>query len=582
MKGMTAHELQAWLRSQFPKEDERNEWKEWRSLKHHVSGQQGDDVISYVAAISNMEGGALVLGVEDKTLKVTGIADVHTYTPESLKFQLTQLCSDLPSEGLSVQELIAADTQARVWVVQIPKHAPRRPVRAKGKAWQRIGDSLLELRPDRLESILSEPLANFDWSAVVVPKARIADLDPQAIEVARKKFADRNATKPWAGEIAAWSDATFLDKARLAVNGALTRTALLLLGRPESVHLLSPHVAEISWKLPNEQAVEHFGPPFLLNTTDVLKRIRNPNIKLFPATRLLAEEMPKYDTRVILEALHNCVAHQDYERCARIIVEEHRGHVIFRSEGGFFDGQPEQYLAGVRMPGRYRNKFLATAMVELDMIDTAGFGIYEMFSKQRRRFLPLPDYEQSDASHVVLKIYGQAIDENYSQLLMERSDLPLEQVLWLDRVQKKQKVDAAHIAELRKAGLIEGRKPHWTVSANIAAVTNSQNEYILNRGFSDDHYKKLMLERLEKFGPTSGRALRHLIWDMLPNILSDDAKETKVKNLRTALRLRGLDGKQIEIDPTGPARGPNAIWRIKQKSQSCLNQTDGNNLNNVI
>lgn len=567
MGNMTAKELQAWLRSQFPKEDERNEWKGWRSLKHHVSGQQGDDMVSYVAAISNMEGGALVLGVEDKTLKVTGIADVHTYTPESLKFQLTQLCSDLPSEGLAVQELIAADTQAKVWIVQIPRHAPRRPVRAKGKAWQRIGDSLFELRPDRLESILSEPLANFDWSAVVVPKARIADLDPQAIEVARKKFADRNATKPWAGEIAAWSDATFLDKARLAIHGELTRTALLLLGRPESVHLLSPHVAEISWKLPDERAVEHFGPPFLLNTTEVLKRIRNPNIKLFPATRLLAEEMPKYDTRVILEALHNCVAHQDYERCARIIVEEHRGHVIFRSEGGFFDGQPEQYLAGVRMPGRYRNKFLAAAMVELDMIDTAGFGIYEMFSKQRRRFLPLPDYEQSDASQVVLKIYGQAIDENYSQLLMERSDLPLEQVLWLDRVQKKQKVDAAHIAELRKAGLIEGRKPHWTISANIAAATKSQNEYILNRGFSDDHYKKLMLERLEKFGPASGRALRHLIWDMLPNILSDDAKETKVKNLRTALRLRGLDGKQIEIDPTGPARGPNAIWRIKQKTK---------------
>ena len=152
-----------------------------------------------------------------------------------------------------------------------------------------------------------------------------------------------------------------------------------------------------------------------------------------------------------------------------------------------------------------------------------------------------------------------------TQLLMERVDLPLEQVLLLDRIQKKKKVNAIHIAELRKAGLIEGRKPHWTVSANIAAATNSQNEYILNRGFSDTHYKRLMLERLEKFGPTSGKALRHLIWDMLPNILSQDAKEAKVKNLRTALRIRGLDAKRIEIDPAGPARGPSAIWRIRKK-----------------
>ena len=139
-----------------------------------------------------------------------------------------------------------------------------------------------------------------------------------------------------------------------------------------------------------------------------------------------------------------------------------------------------------------------------------------------------------------------------------------EQVVWLDRVQKKQKVDPIHIAGLRKAGLIEGRKPHWTVSAGVAAATNAQSEYILNRGFSDDYYKDLILRRLEKFGPTSGRELRNLIWDKLPNVLSNDAKETKVKNLRTALRLRGLSGRRIEIDPAGPARGPNAIWRVKQ------------------
>ena len=42
-------------------------------------------------------------------------------------------------------------------------------------------------------------------------------------------------------------------------------------------------------------------------------------------------------------------------------------------------------------------------------------------------------------------------------------------------------------------------------------------------------------------------------------------KEAKVKNLRTALRIRGLDAKRIEIDPAGPARGPSAIWRIRKK-----------------
>jgi ATP-dependent DNA helicase RecG len=131
-------------------------------------------------------------------------------------------------------------------------------------------------------------------------------------------------------------------------------------------------------------------------------------------------------------------------------------------------------------------------------------------------------------------------------------------------VQKKSKVDNAHITELRKAKLIEGRKPNWTVSASIAAITNSQNEYILNKGFDDNYYKRRMLQRLEEFGPTSGKELRALILDQLPRILSAEAKETKIKNLRTALRLQGIDGKKIEISPDGPARGTSAIWRIRR------------------
>ncbi|RYH32690.1 MAG: transcriptional regulator, partial [Alcaligenaceae bacterium] len=389
------------------------------------------------------------------------------------------------------------------------------------------------------------------------------DLNPDAIAKAREKYTAKHQRERWAGEITGWNDAKFLDKAAMASHGQLTRTALLLLGRAESARWLSPNPAEILWKVPTERIADPFGPPFLLTTTEVGLRIRNPNIKLFPATELLAVELARYDTQVILEGLHNCLAHQDYEQGGRVVVEELSGRLRLTNPGSFVDGKPEDYFDGSRTPEKYRNPRLVQAMRLIGMIDKGGFGIRDMVAAQRRRYLPLPDYEGSAPNQTVFNIYGQAIDENYSKLLMERADLPLEHVLWLDRVQKKLKVDSAQIAELRKAGLIEGRKPHWHVSASIAAATGAQSEYILNRGFSEDYYKRLMLERLDKFGPASGRQLRELIWDKLPNALSKEARETKVKNLRTALRLRGLDGKQIEIDPSGPARGPNAIWRLR-------------------
>ena len=561
---MTAAQLQSWLLQNYPVENERHEWKKWQNLRKHVSGEAGDDVLSYASALANMDGGTLVIGVEDKTLRITGITDSGNFTAENLPERLAGNCTHLPTEGLRVEEIRTSDTSQLVWLIHIPRHAPRQPVVSHRKAWQRVGDSLTELRQERHDVILSEQLAGQDWSAGLIPGARLQDIDPTALAVAREKFTASNNAKPWAQEISGWSDAIFLNKARLSIGGVLTRTALLLLGRAECVHLLSPHPAEIAWKLRAKRVILSYGPPFLLNVNEVLGNIRRHNVKLFPNDQLIATEVANYDTRVILEALNNCIAHQDYERNARVLVHEYDSHLEFESEGSFFDGAPADYYSQNRTPNRYRNKYLTDAMRELGLIDRGGFGISDMYVLQKKRFLPLPDYELSQPTKVVVRIFGQTIEENYARLLMERVDLPLEQTIWLDRIQKKSKVDPAQITELRKARLIEGRKPNWTVSASIAAATNSQNQYILNKGLGDNAYKRQMLQRLEEFGPTSGTQLRDLIWDSLPQILTNDAKEVKVKNLRTALRVQGLDGKKIEIDPNGPARGPSAVWKIRQ------------------
>lgn len=559
MRDMTSAELQAWLQANFPKENERHEWKGWANLRNCISSDAGNDLISYASALANMEGGVVVIGVEDQTLRVTGIQSFGDFTPENLPLRILGSCVNLPSEGLFVEVLQTSDTNQTVWLVHIPQHLPRQFVVAHRKAWQRVGDSLVELRSERREVILREPLVGEDWSAQVVPAASLADLDAAALREARKNFSDRNVRKSWHAEIATWSDAEFLDRARLSVNGQLTRAALLLLGKLQSAHLISPCVAEITWKLPEESAVEHFGPPFILTATEVLNRIRNFNIKLYPQTRLLAEEMPKYDTKVILEALYNCVAHQDYERCERIVVEEWRSHLVFQNAGEFFDGQPELYLqTQLRTPSRYRNKCLAQAMVELEMIDTAGHGVRDMFVLQRKRFLPLPDYDFSEPHKVRLRVYGQAIDKNYTQLLMDRSDLSLEHVLWLDRVQKNLMITEAQAQELRRAKLLEGRKPKYFVSASVAALTDTRAQYSRNKGLDDDYYKTLAIQHIQRFKSVPASDMRTLLLSKLPDSLTPQQKLVKIKNLLAALRSQGHGG--VRIVASSP--GKSAKWEL--------------------
>ena len=113
---MTEQALQQYLIKQYPKEDEGCEWKEFKNLKNDFSGHEKDDVISYVSALANMEGGHLVVGVEDKTLKIVG-TDTYNYTIQQATLRLTDLCANLSSEGLNIEEFVTDDTHKIVWVM---------------------------------------------------------------------------------------------------------------------------------------------------------------------------------------------------------------------------------------------------------------------------------------------------------------------------------------------------------------------------------------------------------------------------------------------------------------------------------
>ena len=357
--------------------------------------------------------------------------------------------------------------------------------------------------------------------------------------MARKGFYERFPDKT--EDAKTWDDTTFLDKAKITINGKVTRAALLLLGKEEAAHYLG-HIAQIVWRLrtPNENAGNIYTIPFLLSTSKLNDTIRNYRIKIFPNNSLIPAEVWKYDTKTILEAMHNCIAHQDYLRNERIIVTEEAEQLVFENAGSFFDGEYEQYIEGKKTPKKYRNQFLATAMVNLKMIDTQGYGIHEMFLRQRERFLPMPDYDNSDPTRVKLVVPGHVIDTKYSLLLMERADLDLTTAVLLDSVQKKKLPSEKAIAKLRKLKLIEGRKPNVFISQRIARVTHQEAEYTDMKGFDDKYYQDLIIKALTQHGKLKRADINKLLLNKLPSILSQPQKLNKIGNILTKLRLNGL------------------------------------------
>lgn len=107
----------------------------------------------------------------------------------------------------------------------------RRPVYAHSKAWQRMDDSLVELTASRLNVILDEQEQAYDWTAQIIEDAVIDDLDSDAIKLAREGYKQRYPK--FAKECETWNDSVFLDKAGLTIDGKVTRTTLLLVGKPQ-------------------------------------------------------------------------------------------------------------------------------------------------------------------------------------------------------------------------------------------------------------------------------------------------------------------------------------------------------------
>ncbi len=538
---MTEQELHQYLKTHFPKENEHCEWKAFSNLRSDVSGRAGDDVISYVSAIANMEGGHLVMGVEDKTLQVLGMQQLHDYTVENFPYRILGNCIHLPSEGLKVESFTTTDTQKTVWVLHIPKHAARQPVIAHRKAWQRSGDSLIELTASRKAAILIEPLHTIDdWSAVACPAATIQELDEAAIAKARQNF---KVKKPrLTDEMEQWDTTTFLTKTKLLVNGQLTRTAILLLGKPEAVVHLSPLQPQISWVLYNKDKVErdyqHFEPPYILAVDEVYAKIRNLKYRYLKDGTLFPEEIDQYDAKNIKEALSNCIAHMDFTLGGRISVAENEdGYISFTNPGTFLPGSVEEVLKSEEPPSFYRNTLLAKTMESFNMIDSIGSGIKRMYRVQRERYFPMPDYDFS-GNKVKLTLTGKVLDMEYARVLARNPELSLDEIILLDKVQKKKELTDAEVRHLKAKNLIEGRKPNFHISVSVAEKTEQKADYIKARGFKDDHYKALILEFIDRYGSASKEEIDKLVLDLLPKVLDEGQRSNKVRNLIYAMSKR--------------------------------------------
>jgi ATP-dependent DNA helicase RecG len=355
--------------------------------------------------------------------------------------------------------------------------------------------------------------------------------------VARKNYKNKFPEKK--EEVDQWDDITFLNKAKITIKGKITRTAIILLGKEESEHFINPAEAKIRWILKDESGIEKdyliVGTPILLAVDKIYNKIRNLKYRYLQEGSLFPEEMSQYEPYSIREAINNSIAHQDYEMHGRINVVEMPDQLVFSNLGDFIPGSVENVINDNAPAEEYKNPFLANAMFNLKMVDTIGSGIRKMFLFQRDRYFPMPEYDLS-GGRVELTLVGKVINEDYATLLAQRKDLLLNDVILLDRVQKKKSLSKVEEKYLRKKQLIEGRRPNYFLSKGVSQKLEQKADYSKNKGFEKQYYLDLILKAINEHGSLTRRDIDELLWNKLPEWMTEDKKKNKVMNLITELR----------------------------------------------
>lgn len=428
--------------------------------------------------------------------------------------------------------------QGRVLLFEIPAAPKGLPIAFDGHYYGRDGEALSPLNLEEIERIRAQSTIE-DWSAVVVHDAGVDDLDEEALLVARRNFKSKFPDK--APEVDGWDDATFLNKAKLTIKGRITRTALLLLGREEAEHFLLPAEAKIRWLLKDHQGNDRdyalFGMPLLLAVDKVYAKIRNLKYRYIREGTLFPEEIDQYEPYAIREALNNCIAHQDYTLAGRINVIEREESLTFTNLGSFVPGDVRRVVMEDAPEEHYRNRFLATAMFNLKMVDTAGGGIRKLFLFQRQRFFPMPDYDLSD-NRVKVTLTGKVLDMDYARLLAGNGALSLQEIMVLDKVQKRQPLDDDEDRLLKAKALIEGRKPNFYIAQPVAQKTGQKANYSKNRAFDKQYYLDLICKAAGEHGSLTRKDIDELLWNKLPDWMDDKQRKNKVGNLISELRRK--------------------------------------------
>jgi ATP-dependent DNA helicase RecG len=461
-----------------------------------------EELAKYCVALANEGGGRIVLGVSDRRPReVDGtLAFKEPGRTEAGLFEALR-------RRIPIEEYFHKGK--RVLIVYVPGRLPGTAWQYKGTFWMRAGDALVPMTDDQLRRIHEE--TGPDFSAEICPRARLDDLDPEAIERFRKLWQRKVPHLDWTCR----SVEQLLADAELVVDGQITYAALVMLGTRQA---LGKHLgqAEIVFEYRSNEAPgpaadrREFRQGFLSVLDELWPLINLRNDKQHFQQGLFVWEVPTFNERAVREAILNAVSHRDYRSGASIFVRQYPRRIEIVSPGGFPPGITTENILWQQNP---RNRRIAEALSKCGLVERAGQGYDLIYRECIRESKPLPDFSRTEAHTVWVTLHGEIQDVEFLRFLegigQERlASFSTEDFLVLDHIHRERPVPdilRSRLAYLMEQGVIErigrGRGVRYLLSRRFYRFLGKSGVYTRKRGLDRETNKALLLRHLQDASP---------------------------------------------------------------------------------
>lgn len=475
---------------------------EFKEAKSRFDDSRGT-LFDYCAAISNGKGGKLILGVQEKPRAVIG-----TRYSAGTQHQLSQKIWERLRIHVEVEEFDYHGK--RVLIFHIPRHPPAARVKSGGKGDKytypvRRGESFGEMDDQKTREILNENQP--DFTAGIVPDLTLDDLDKQAIEVFRQKWARKAGRK----EYFSFDDEKVLRNTGLIDAKGITFAGLILVGKEEALREYLPD-AEIIFEWRNDSQQTHYDfrknwrAPFVSIDDDIWNTINARNLRIPFQEGFFQREIWAFDEKSVREAVHNAVMHRDYSiRGRSVFIKASPREFLIESPGGF---PPGITLENVLSEQEWRNRVLAEGFEKIGLAERSSQGLDDIFEKAIRDGKGLPDLSRSDSRSVLLSIPAQVKDKDFilylERITNERQvHLSFEEIYELERIRDGQKVRMPDFKDkFLKLGIIEsiskGRGTRYILSQRYYETIGQSGKHTRLKGLTRDQIKELILNHIKE------------------------------------------------------------------------------------